>query len=280
LCRVVASSVLGDESRVEFVFVTAATRFEALRNGTVDVLMRNSTNTLRRDASFANGGEGVNFGPTYFFDGTGILIDDASSPGIESADELLNFLDGKTVCVPSFDTVAADVLTASGVDIVTSSNPVADLLSEECDAIGRDRSALTSYSDFLTNPLILAPTLSKEPLAPVVADGDDEWLSIIRWSVNAVIFAEEIGITSATVDDVRNFPSDFSPEARRVFGLESAATGDLLGLDADWAYRAITTIGNYGEIYDQHLAPQGLLRDGSQNRQYFDGGLLYVPPMR
>jgi general L-amino acid transport system substrate-binding protein len=161
--------------------------------------------------------------------------------------------------------------------IIVTPDPVGDYLRGDCDVLVSDRSALgpIKFSAPSDPWVILTQTLSKEPLAPVVSDGDDEWLAIVTWSVNALIYADEVGITAGNINARRNESSAVST----VFGV-AAPTGTYLGLDANWAYRAVNQVGSYGEIYATNLEPVGLARAGSLNASYLDGGLIYAPPIK
>jgi general L-amino acid transport system substrate-binding protein len=283
MCRAVAAAVLGDADAVEFVPLSPAERFTAVTDGTVDVLMRITTNTLSRDALAKNGGAGVNFGPTYFYDGTGVLA--RSSVATAFTD-----LDGEEVCLingtsskASFEQAASDAGITPIQVAVASIGEVIDALDDGgCDAAAiTDRTGLTGLQTQLTVPgdfVILGDTLSKEPLAPVVTDGDDGWLAIVSWVVNSMIFAEEAQVTLANIDTVLAGSPSF--EVSFAFGDDADFTGAALGLDADWAYRVIKQVGNYGEIYEDNLTPIGLARAGTLNDSYLDGGLIYAPPIR
>jgi general L-amino acid transport system substrate-binding protein len=282
MCRAVAAAVLGDAEAVEFVPLSSLERFAAVRDGTVDVLMRTTTNTLSRDALAVNGGQGVNFGPTYFYDGTGILA--------KSSIATFGALDGQIVCLIdgtssklSFEQAADKEGIIFATALVAGLGQAIDALDDgTCDAAAiTDRAGLPAFQAQLLIPgdfVILPDTLSKEPLAPAVVDGDDGWLAIVSWVVNATFFAEEAEVTSANIDAIlAGFPS---AEVSRAFGVNADSTGAALGLDADWAYRVIKTVGNYGEIYEDNLTLIGLVRNGTLNDSYLNGGLIYAPPIR
>ncbi len=287
LCRVVAAAVFGDSDAVEFVFVTGASRFTALRDGTVDVVMRTSTNNLSRDALFANGGAGLNFGPTYFYDGQGFIVNGAAMGAITVDSTIADFPDSTTICV--VDTTAheerialaeSDLGKEWNIEALPDTSALLSAFAAgTCDVVTHDLIALGEFGSQSFTTILLGQTISKEPLAPVVADGDDEWMSVVRWSVNAVIFADELGITSSNINSIIGTTDSFDVCA--AFDPECLVmTGPQLGLTQSWAYDAITQVGNYGEIYTEHLEPIGLARAGTLNDSYVDGGLLYAPPIR
>lgn len=276
-CKVIAAAVLGDASKVEVRPTTANERFPVLQSGEVDVLIRNTTWTISRDTSL-----GFDFAPTTFFDGQGMMV--RKSEGIDS----LEGLEGGTICVQSGTTTEknlADVFRALDIEFTPIVFDNADSTREaydagQCDGFTTDKSGLVSQQILLSDPdahAILDATMSKEPLGPLVRHGDDNWFDIVKWSVYCTIQAEELGITSANVDD---FVDNDDPVIRNLLGDE----GDLalaLGLEVNFCYQIISQVGNYGEIYDRNLGPdtpfdlpRGL------NALYTDGGLMYSPPFR
>lgn len=277
-CRVLAAAIFGDPSKVEFRPVTAAERFTALQSGEIDILSRNTTWTTVRDTEL-----GGNFVHTTFYDGQGIMV--RADSGIKT----LKDLEGGTICVQTGTTTElnlADKMAEAGVKYTpqvfdNADNTFAAYQEERCDAVTTDKSGLVARRTLLPDPqnhIILDITLSKEPLGPMVRHGDDQWFDIAQWSVFALFAAEEFGITSQNVDQVR--ASATNPEIKRLLGLE----GDLglkLGLSNDWAYNIIKLVGNYEEVYNRNLGPntptyipRGL------NQLYINGGLLYAPPFR
>jgi general L-amino acid transport system substrate-binding protein len=278
-CRALAAAVFGDSSQVEFRSTTTQERFTVLQTGEIDVLIRNTTWSLQRDTEL-----GLNFTVTTFYDGQGIMVP------VDSGITSLADLEGGTICVQTGTTTElnlADIMATEGINytpvVFDDVNATYGAYGEgRCDAVTSDKSQLSSVAKGVLpdpdNHVIMDVTLSKEPLGPVVRHGDDQWFDIVKWMVFATIAAEEYGITSANVDDVRG--STENPEARRLLGLE----GDLglkLGLTNDFAYNVIKQVGNYAEIYDRNLGegtitfiPRGL------NSLYLDGGLLYSPPFR
>jgi len=273
-CRAVAAAVLGNPRAVEFVPLTAAQRLPAVQTGEVDVLIRNTTWTLLRDTD-----NRLNFAPTIFYDGQGFMV--RARSGVRQ----LRDLNGASVCVQTGTTTElnlADAMRAAGVsytpvvfeEIDTTYNAYEQ---GRCDAVTSDKSQLAARRSIMRNPqehVILDVTISKEPLAPVVAHGDDQWYDIVKWVVFATFFAEEQGITSRNID---SFRTTANPEIRRFLGLEGNL-GRALGLRADWAVQVIRGVGNYGEIYERNLTPLGLPR--GLNRPYTQGGLLYAMPFR
>lgn len=273
-CRAVAAAVLGDPKAVEFVPLTAAQRLPAVQTGEVDVLIRNTTWTLLRDTD-----NRLNFAPTIFYDGQGFMV--RKSAGVKDLKDLA----GASICVQTGTTTElnlADTMRALNIpftpvvfdEIDTTYNAYEQ---GRCDAVTSDKSQLAARRSIMKNPndhVILEATISKEPLAPVVAHGDDQWYDVVKWVVFATFFAEEMGITSRNVD---SFRESRNPDIRRFLGLEGNL-GRALGLSSDWAVRVIKAVGNYGEIFDRNLTPLGLPR--GVNRPYTQGGILYAMPFR
>lgn len=277
-CRALAAAIFGDTSKVEFRPVTAAERFTALQSGEIDILSRNTTWTLVRDTEL-NG----NFVHTTFYDGQGIMV--RADSGITK----LQDLDGGTICVQTGTTTElnlADVMASLGISYTPAVYENADstfgaYAEGRCDAVTTDKSGLVARRTVLPDPanhVILDATLSKEPLGPMVRHGDDQWFDIAQWTVFALFAAEEYGISSANVDDVR--ASATAPEVKRLLGVE----GDLglkLGLSNDWAYNIIKLVGNYEEVYNRNLGPDTpTYIPRGYNQLYTNGGLLYAPPFR
>jgi general L-amino acid transport system substrate-binding protein len=275
-CKALAAAVFGDAKKVEFVPLSAQQRFTALQSGEVDVLMRNTTWTLTRDASL-----GLHFAGVTFYDGQGFMV--PKDLGVKSAKEL----NGAEICVQTGTTTElnlADYFRANGM----SFKPVVFENLEEsktaffngrCQAYTTDRSGLASIraSDApdASAYVILPETISKEPLGPVVRRGDDEWFAIVKWLVYALIEAEENGITSANVDQMKESKE---PSVQRLLGA-SGDMGKTLGLDNAWAAQAIKAVGNYGELYARNVEPIGLPREGL-NQLWTKGGLMYAMPIR
>jgi general L-amino acid transport system substrate-binding protein len=275
-CKALAAAVFGDAKKVDFVPLSAQQRFTALQSGEVDVLMRNTTWTLTRDASL-----GLHFAGVTFYDGQGFMV--PKDLGVNSAKEL----NGAEICVQTGTTTElnlADYFRANGM----SFKPVVFENLEEsktaffngrCQAYTTDRSGLASIraadAPDASAYVILPETISKEPLGPVVRRGDDEWFAIVKWLVYALIEAEEKGITSANVEQMKESKD---PSVQRLLGT-SGDMGKTLGLDNAWAAQAIKAVGNYGELYARNVEPIGLPREGL-NQLWTKGGLMYAIPIR
>jgi general L-amino acid transport system substrate-binding protein len=279
-CKALAAAIFNDVSKIEYRPVTAEQRFAALQSGEIDVLIRNTTWTLTRDTD--NGG---NFVATTFYDGQGIMV--PVSANITSLDQL----GGATICVQKGTTTElnlADQMAARNLQYTPAvfedaNGTFAAYAEERCDAVTTDKSGLISRRSVLPTPadhVILDVTLSKEPLGPMVRQGDDQWFDIVQWTVFATMSAEEFGITSENVDDT--IANDTRPEVKRLLGAdENADLGAKLGLSKDWAANAIKAVGNFAEIYDRNLGPetQTAIPRGLNNL-YTNGGILYAPPFR
>ena len=279
-CRALAAAVLGDAAAVDFRPLTAAERFTALQGNEIDVLIRNTTWTLSRDVDL-----GTDFGPTTFYDGQGMMV--RRDSGFSSLDDM----GGATICVLSGTTTElnlSDAFTSRGLSydplVYSTSDETAAAYDEgRCDGLTSDKSQLAGLRTGMADPtahVILPETMSKEPLGPLWAQGDQQWGDVVRWVVNGLIIAEEKGITAANVDQmVASPPAD--PEVSRLLGLEGDF-GIMLGLSPDFMVGVIREVGNYGEIYERNLGPEGtnIPRDGSANALWTRGGLLYAPPWR
>jgi len=279
-CRAVAAAIFGDPSKIEFQSVTSQVRFTALANGESDLLSRTTTWTTTRDTQL-----GLDFTTVTFYDGQGFLV--SKDSGIKSTTEL----DGASVCVATGTTTElnlADYFRAQGMDFTPVTYEDVNVLIDTflkggCDVYTTDKSSLAARRSAFPNPadyVILPETISKEPLGPVVREGDNQWGDIVRWSVFAMISAEELGLTSANVDEIK--ASTTNPEIRRMLGLEgNLHTG--LGLSNDWAYNIIKMVGNYGEVYERNVGastPVNIPREGSLNALWTKGGMIYSPPFR
>ena len=279
-CRALAAAIFGDPTAVDFRAVTAAERFTALQTNEIDVLIRNTTWTFSRDVEL-----GTDFGPTTFYDGQGMMV--RRDSGFTS----LADMDGATICVLAGTTTElnlADTFNALGLDYDALVLDTGDATSAaydagRCDGLTSDRSQLAGLRTGLANPadhVILLEVMSKEPLGPVWAHGDQQWGDVVTWVVNALIIAEEKGITQANVEaTAASDPQD--PEVRRLLGIEGEF-GTILGLEPDFVIDVILAVGNYGEIYERHLGPAGtdIPRAGTLNALWSDGGLIYAPPWR
>ena len=278
LCRAIAAAVLGDATAVEFVPTTGKTRFTALASGEIDVLARNTTWTFSRDVDLKFDFLGVNY-----YDGQGFMV--PKSLGVTSAKEL----DGATVCIQTGTTTElnlADFFRANGISyepvpIETNAEAQPLYLEGACDVYTTDASGLAATRASFENPgdhIVLPEIISKEPLGPLVRHGDNDWGDIVRWTLNALIAAEELGVTSENVAEMAQGTDN--PEINRLLGTEGNL-GAMFGLDADWAARAIAAVGNYGELFDRTIGEDtaiGLSR--GLNAQWTEGGLLYSPPFR
>jgi len=276
-CRAIAAALFGDPEAVQFRAVSAEGRPIALQSGEVDVLIRNTTWTVARDADWGS------FAPTTFYDGQGMMV--RSADGITSLEDL----DGATICVQTGTTTElnlADVFEARGIAFTPSAFDDDALTyqaydNEDCDAVTSDRSQLLAQRTALTTPadhVILDEVMSKEPLGPAVPFGDTEWFNVVRWVVFATIEAEELGITQANVAD--QVGSD-NPVIARLLGATNPEHGQALGLEPDWVVDVISAVGNYGEIYDRHLGPGTPFElERGPNSLWTDGGLLYAPPYK
>ncbi|MEL7257001.1 MAG: amino acid ABC transporter substrate-binding protein [Pseudomonadota bacterium] len=279
VCRAVAAAVLGDPTAVEFVPTTGKTRFTALASGEIDMLARNTTWTFSRDVDLKFEFVGVNY-----YDGQGFMV--PKDLGVSSAKDL----DGATVCIQTGTTTElnlADFFRSNGISyepvpIETNAEAQQQYLAGACDVYTTDASGLAATRAAFEDPsahVLLPEIVSKEPLGPLVRHGDNEWGDVVRWTLNALITAEELGVTSANVSELAASAGD-NPEINRLLGTEGNL-GEMLGLDADWAVKALSAGGNYGEIFEKNIGentPVGLAR--GLNAQWTEGGLLYSPPFR
>jgi len=281
ICQAVAAAIFGDKTKLEIQSTTSAKRFVALAAGESDMLSRTATWTLLRDSQL-----GIDFTAVNFYDGQGFMVPKDS--GIKSALDLK----GAKVCVSTGTTTELNLADFSRVNNLNIS-PVTfedqnvrneTYLKGGCDALTNDKSGLASNKAGFPNPedhIILPETISKEPLAPAVRHGDNQWGDIVRWTVYVIIGAEELGITSANVDDMRANSTNAS--VRRILGVEGNLN-EGLGLSKDWAYNIIKQVGNYGEIYEKYMGSGklgiGIPRKGSSNALWTNGGLMYAPPFR
>lgn len=276
-CKAFAVAALGDANALEVRHTTANERFPVLQSGEVDVLSRNTTWTISRDTSL-----GLNFAPTTFYDGQGMMVRVAD--GIGSLEDLA----GGTICVQSGTTTEknlADVFRALDIEFSPVVFGDADATREaydqgQCDGFTTDKSGLVSQQILLTVPedhTILDVTMSKEPLAPAVRHGDDNWFDIVKWSVHCTILAEELGINSGNVD---SFLGGEDPVIQNLLG-ETGDLGVAMSLNNDFCYQIIKQVGNYGEIYDRNLGPDTPFNlPRGLNALYTDGGIQYAPPFR
>lgn len=277
VCRAVSSAVFGAPDKVDFVPLNTNVRFQGLQSGEVDLLSRQTTATFSRDTSL-----GLDFAPVVFYDGQGLMV--STKLGVKSAAELSQ----SAVCIlPGTTTLQnlEDYFKPRKIkyEAVVFENPDEwrnAFFSGRCDVITTDRSDLASVRAIANDPkqyVILPETISKEPLAPVVRQNDSNWRDIVSWTVNALIAAEEYGITKGNVDEQLKSKD---PEIQRLLGV-NGDLGKMLSLDNKWAYNAIKQLGNYGELFERHLGektPLGLTR--GPNQLWNKGGLIYSPPFR
>ena len=280
VCRAVSAAIFGNPDMVKYVPLTAKERFTALQSGEIDVLSRNTTWTLSRDAQI-----GLEFAGVNFYDGQGFMV--RKDSGITSAMEL----GGASVCTNLGTTTElnmADFFRANGMDyepvVFEKADEVVGAYDEgRCDTYTTDKSGLAAQRTKLADPdahVVLPETISKEPLGPVVREGDGDWADVVRWSLNAMIEAEEFGLSQSNAQTTCAMTSN--PVVARLCGKEGA-TGAGLNLGESWSYDIVTMVGNYGDVYEKHVGentPVGLARAGSPNASYKNGGVLYAPPAR
>jgi general L-amino acid transport system substrate-binding protein len=280
-CRAVAAAVLGDGDKVEFVPATTADRFEKLKSGAVDILARNTTWTMERETKMPFRFIGISY-----HDGQGFMVN--KSIGVNSVFKLsqaaICFLSGTTTQANTEDFFREKDMAFTPVSFGTIDELVAAFQATsdaKCDAYSADQSQLYSVRLKLAKPddyVILPELISKEPLGPAVLQGDEQWFNIARWTLFALINAEELGVKTKAVDDMK--ANEKKPEIRRLLGLEGSFGADL-GLDNDWAARAIKTVGNYGEIFERNLGKGSKLGiERGVNAPWNKGGIMYVPPVR
>jgi general L-amino acid transport system substrate-binding protein len=274
-CRALAVAVLGDPEAVEFVPLTSAERGPALQTGEVDVLSRNATWNTTREAQWGN------FATVMFYDGQGFMVN--ADSGITTLEEL----DGATVCVTSgttTETNLADAFRQLGMEFTPvvfedTATVYGTYESGGCDASTSDKSQLAAIISGFADPdahRVLEETISKEPLTPVVPSGDDNWLDIVKTVAFVLVNAEELGVTSANADELANGDNI---KIRRLLGTEGEFGQADLGLDSDFALNVIKAVGNYGEIYDRYMGPDGLAftLPRGPNELWTNGGLIYAP---
>ena len=277
LCKAVAAATLGDSKKVKYIPLTGKERLTAVQSGEIDMLSRNTTWTLTRDTSL-----GLNFAGINYYDGQGFMI--SKQLGVKSALEL----DGAAVCIQSGTTTElnlADYFKENKMEykpIVfdTSDQTVKGFEAGRCDVLTSDQSQLYALRIKLANPsdaVVLPEVISKEPLGPVVRQGDDAWFNIVKWTLFAMVNAEEYGVTMANVDEMK---SSTNPNVLRLLGLEGIK-GKGLGLNDDWAYQIIKQVGNYGEAFERNVGQSSPLKiDRGLNALWTKGGIQYAPPIR
>jgi general L-amino acid transport system substrate-binding protein len=277
-CRAMSAAIFGDPDKVKYTPTTAKERFTALQSGEIDVLARNTTWTFSRDVNLGFEFVGVNY-----YDGQGFMV--KKSLGVKSALEL----DGARVCVQSGTTTElnlADYFTANGMKYDSVVFDTADevreaYLKDTCDVYTTDQSGLYAQRSVIADPeahIVLPEVISKEPLGPLVRHGDNQWGDIARWTLNAMIEAEELNVSSANVDDLK--ANTKNPGIQRMLGT-SGDLGEQLGLTNEWAYNIIKNVGNYGESFARNLGEGTALNIArGLNAQWNKGGILYAPPLR
>ncbi|MGB0203577.1 MAG: amino acid ABC transporter substrate-binding protein [Neptuniibacter sp.] len=277
VCRAVAAAVLGDAGKVQYKPLTAKERFTALQSGEIDILSRNTTWTHTRDTSL-----GLNFAGVNYYDGQGFMV--SKDLGVKSALEL----DGAAVCIQAGTTTElnlADYFRANGIGYTaitfdTSDQTRAGFESGRCDVLTSDQSQLYALRIGLKNPdsaMVLPEVISKEPLGPVVRQGDDAWFNIVRWSLMAMVEAEFLGIDSAGADKAK---MEGNPSQKRLMGSEGDA-GQKLGISADWGYNIVKQVGNYAESFERNVGQGSPLKIArGLNAQWNKGGIMYSSPVR
>ncbi len=277
VCRAMAAAIFGDATKVKYTPLSAKERFTALQSGEVDVLSRNTTWTATRDTAL-----GLNFAGVNYYDGQGFMV--RKSLGVTSAAQL----NGAAVCTNTGTTTelnVADYFRANNMQYEVVAFEKADEVVQaydkgRCDVYTTDASGLYAQRLKLANAdehMVLPEIISKEPLGPVVRQGDDQWFNLAKWTVFAMVNAEELGITSANVDDLKG---SNNPAVKRVLGVEGNF-GENLGVGNDWAYNIIKQVGNYGETFNANVGPDtplGIAR--GVNALWSKGGIQYAPPIR
>lgn len=278
VCRAVAAAVLGDAGAVKYTPLTAKERFTALQSGEIDMLSRNTTWTLTRDTNL-----GLNFAGVNYYDGQGFLV--SKDLGVNSAKEL----DGAAVCIQAGTTTElnlADYFRTEGMKYTpityeTSDETVKGFQTGRCDVLTSDQSQLYALRIKLKDPKsakVLPEVISKEPLGPVVRNGDEEWLKVVRWSLFAMVNAEELNVTSHIVDDAK--ANSKNPAIQRLLGVTGIG-GQGLGVSDDWAYQIIKQVGNMHEVFERNVGMESPLQiSRGQNSLWNRGGFMYAPPIR
>ena len=276
-CRAVSAAIFGDPDKVTYKPTTGKTRFPALQSGEIDLLSRNTTWTFKRDVNL-----GFEFVGVTYYDGQGFIA--RKDLGVKSAEEL----DGASVCIQTGTTTELNLADYFRSNKMKFKSVVVEDAAEarqayaagRCDVYTTDRSGLAAQRSVLKDPdahVILPEIISKEPLGPLVRHGDNVWGDIARWVRNALVVAEELGITKDNVDSMKG---SNNPEVKRFLG-EEGDFGGMLGLPKDWAYNLIKAVGNYSEIYERHIGPKTAIGlDRGVNNLWTGGGIIYSPPFR
>lgn len=277
ICKALAAALFGDATKVKFTPLTAKERFTALQSGEIDVLSRNTTWTLNRDTA-----QGFNFTGVTYYDGQGFLVN--KKLGVKSAKEL----DGAAVCIQAGTTTElnlSDYFRAHNMKYTPITYDKSDesakaLEAGRCDVLTSDQSQLYAQRIKLSKPddfVVLPELISKEPLGPLVRHGDDEWFDLVKWTLFAMVNAEDLGLTSANVDQMGQ---STNPDVKRFLGKEGDKGKDL-GLSNDWAYNIVKQVGNYGEVFERNIGEGSPLKiRRGLNALWSKGGLQYAPPIR
>ena len=276
-CKAVAAAVLGDATKIKYVALNAKERFTALQSGEIDLLVRGTTWTLHRDTAL-----GLNFVGVNYYDGQGFLVN--KKLGIKSAKEL----DGAAFCIQAGTTTELNLadyfaehkMKYEAVVFDTHDQTLAGFEAGRCDCLTSDQSQLYGLRTHLSKPedaVVLADVISKEPLGPLVRQGDDDWFNVVRWSFYTMLNAEELGITSANADEMKK---STNPNVRRILGLEGDK-GTSLNLPDDWSYQIVKQVGNYGESFERNVGMGSPLKIArGLNELWSKGGIQYAPPQR
>ncbi|MCZ7656643.1 MAG: amino acid ABC transporter substrate-binding protein [Xanthobacteraceae bacterium] len=276
-CRALAAAIFNDPAKVKFVPLSAKDRFTALQSGDVDVLVRNTTWTSSRDTSL-----GLNFSVVNYYDGQGFMVRKALkvNSALELNDAAVCVQQGTTTELNLADYFRANKMKLKTVTFASSDESIKAYDSGRCDAFTTDASGLYAERLRLAKPddhIVLPEIISKEPLGPAVRHGDDQWLDIVKWTHFAMLAAEELGITKASVDEAMK---STNPDVRRLLGTEGSY-GEQLGLTKDWAYRIIKHVGNYGESFERNVGQGSRLKIArGLNALWTKGGLQYAMPVR
>lgn len=276
-CRAIAAATLGDAKKVKYVPLNAKERFTALQSGEIDVLVRGTTWTLVRDTSL-----GLNFAGVNYYDGQGFMV--SKKLGVKSAKEL----NGAAICIQSGTTTELNLadyfkenkMEYQAVVFDTHDATIKGFEAGRCDVLTSDQSQLYGLRTHLPNPdeaMLLPEVISKEPLGPVVRQGDDGWFNIVRWTFFAMLNAEEMGLTSENIDSMKDSKN---PSVRRFVGLEGIK-GESLGIADDWAYQIVKQVGNYAESFERNVGQDSPLKiSRGLNALWKNGGIQYAPPIR
>ena len=276
-CRAIAAAIFNDPTKVKFVPLTAKDRFTALQSGDVDVLARNTTWTLSRDTQLGLNATGVNY-----YDGQGFLVRKGLkvNSALELNDAAVCVQQGTTTELNLTDYFRANKMQLKAVTFASLDEALKAYETGRCDAFTSDASQLYSVRLKLANPddhVVLPEIISKEPLGPFVRQGDDQWFDIVRWTLFAMLDAEELNVTQANVDEQLK---SANPEIKRLLGTEGNY-GEQLGLTKDWAHRIVKQVGNYGEVFERNVGQGSPLKIArGLNNLWTKGGIQYAPPVR